>query len=257
MSIHRTQAIVLRSRKFRESSKIVIFFTLKHGKISTVAKGCLRPKSKFGSSLELFTRSSIIFYRKENRDLHTLSHSEVVKPHKGLRKDVVKVAYASVIGEMIDKLLPGEEPNKALYGLLGATLEQIDAADRSRLEIILSSCELKMLHLIGYGPELAKCIRCGAEIGKRTWFGLLSGGVLCRACSGKDLNAVEVSQEALALLREYQSEPIEMLGKRYSSDEVSREASDILHAFLRAQTGESATIRSLDFLERIRDISYA
>jgi DNA repair protein RecO (recombination protein O) len=257
MSIHRTQAIVLRSRKFRESSKIVVFFTLKYGKISAVAKGCLRPKSKFGSSLELFTRSSIIFYRKENRDLHTLSHSEIVKPHQGVRKDVVKVAYASVIGEMVDKLLPVEEPNKALYGLLGSALEEIDVVDRNRLEIVLSSYELKMLYHIGYGPELARCIRCGGSVDKKAWFGLLSGGVLCQMCRGKDLNAVEISQEALALMREYQSEPIGKLGRTHSSNEISREASDILHAFVRAQTGESATIKSLDFLERIRDASYA
>ena len=76
MSIQRTHAIVLRTRKVRESSKIAVFFTNKCGKISAIAKGSLRPKSKFGSSLELFTRSSIIFYKKENRELHTLSHSE-------------------------------------------------------------------------------------------------------------------------------------------------------------------------------------
>jgi DNA repair protein RecO (recombination protein O) len=257
MSIHRTHGIVLRTRKLRESSKIIVFFTRDYGKISAVAKGGFRPKSKFGSSLELFTRSAIIFYKKENRDLHTLSHSEILSSYKNLKKDVVKVAYASVAGEMVEKMVPGEESNKHLYTLLGSVLKQIDIAERTQLEVILSSYELKMLHLVGYGPELARCVRCGKPTGERVWFGLLSGGALCPMCSGKDLNAVEVSQDALNLLLEYESESIDKLRITYSADDVIREASDVLSSFIRAQIGEGAKIKSLDFLERMRETGYA
>jgi DNA repair protein RecO (recombination protein O) len=257
MSIHRTHGIVLRTRKIRESSRIVVFFTRDYGKISAVAKGSLRPKSKFGSSLELFTRSSIIFYKKENRDLHTLSHSEILNAYQDLKKDVVKLAYASVAGEMVERLVPGEEPNKQLFLLLDAALKQIDVAERPQLEVILTSYVLKMLHVVGYGPELARCVRCGKPVSGKVWFGLLSGGVVCPLCSGQDLNAVQISPKALDLLREYQGESIDKLSETYSADPVIREISDILSSFVRAQIGESAKIKSLDFLDRMRDASYA
>jgi DNA repair protein RecO (recombination protein O) len=257
MSIHRTPAIVLRTRKVRESSKIAVFFTRNYGKISALAKGCLKPKSKFGSSLELFTRSSIIFYRKENRELHTLSHSEIVNAFGGVKQDVVKLAYASVAGELVERLVPGEEPNKTLFSLLEAVLKEVDVATRSQLEVVLSSYELKMLHLVGYGPELARCVRCGKPAAEKSSFGLISGGVLCQACSGRDLNAVEMSPEALELLRAFEADSIGELRQRYSAGEVTREASDILNSFVRAQIGEGAKIKSLDFLERMRDASYA
>lgn len=257
MSIHRTQGIVLRARKIRESSRIVIFFTRDYGKISVIAKGSLKPKSKFGSSLELFTRSSIIFYRKENRDLHTLSHSDILSAHKGLKKDVVKLAYASVAGEMVERLVPGEEPNKQLYTLLDSVLKQIDIAERPQLEVILTSYVLKMLHVVGYGPELTGCVRCSKAVGEKAWFGLVSGGVLCRQCNGQDLNAVEVSPEALELLREFESGEIDKLRRAYTANNVTREISDILGAFVRTQIGEGGKIKSLDFLERMRDASFA
>jgi len=257
MSIHRTHAVVLRSRKIRESSKVVILFSQNFGKISTIAKGSLKPKSKFGSSLELFTHSSIIFYRKENRDLHTLSHSEIVNPFENLKKDVVKLAYASAAAEVVERLVPQEEPNKSLYALLLAALGEIEAAERRQLEIVLSSYELKVLHLVGYGPELARCVRCGRSLGERVWFGLLSGGVLCPACRDKDLNFMAVSEPALRLLRAYEAEPLEKLRKTHSADKVSREAADILSAFVRVQIGEGAAVKSLDFLERMRDIGNA
>jgi DNA repair protein RecO (recombination protein O) len=257
MSIHRTHGIVLRTRKLRESSKIVVFFTRDYGKISAVAKGSLKPKSKFGSSLELFTRSALIFYKKENRDLHTLSHSEILSPYGNLKKDVVKVAYASVAGEMVERMVPGEEKNKHLYTLLGSTLKEIDVAERPQLEVILSSYELKMLHLVGYGPELTRCVRCGKDIRSEVWFGLLSGGIVCQMCSGKELNALEMTKEALELIRDYESEPIDKLRRTYSANEVTREVADILNSFVRVQIGEAAKVKSLDFLERMRDASYA
>jgi len=256
MSIHRTHAIVLRTRKVRESSKIVVFFTNKCGKISAIAKGGFKPKSKFGSSLELFTRSSIIFYKKENRDLHTLSHSETLEAYQGIKDDVFKLAYASVAGEMVERLLPAEEPNEALFGLLASVLSEISLAERSKLEVILSSYELKTLYLVGYGPELAECVRCGKKVEEDAWFGLLSGGVLCADCRNKDLNALSISKEALDLLRDCRRESIKKIRKTYSSDRVSREAADILNAFFRAQISEGAKVRSLDFLERIRDTSF-
>jgi len=253
MSVHRTQAVVLRSRKIRESSKIVVLFSQSYGKISTIAKGSLKPKSKFGSSLEIFTHSSIMFYRKENRDLHTLSHSEIVNAFDNIKKDVVKLAYASVAGEVVERLVPQEEPNKGLFTLLVSALGAFDAAERPQLEIILSSYQLKMLHLIGYGPELARCVRCGREVGDRSWFGLLSGGSLCPMCKDEDLHAVAMSAEALALMRLYESEPIDKLRQARSSDGVTREVADILSSFVRVQLGEVAGVKSLDFLERIRD----
>jgi DNA repair protein RecO (recombination protein O) len=256
MSIHRTHAIVLRTRKVRESSKIAIFFTKGCGRISAIAKGSLRPKSKFGASLELFTRASIIFYKKENRELHTLSHSETLESFQGIKDDVFKLAYASVAAEMVERLMPAEEPNEPLFGLLVAVLREINLAERVQLEVILSSYELKTLYLVGYGPELARCVRCGRAVEGGVWFGLLSGGVLCPDCHSQDLNAMAVSPEALALLRDCKRQSIEKIRKTYSAGNTSREAADIVNAFFRAQISEGAKIRSLDFLERIRDTSF-
>jgi DNA repair protein RecO (recombination protein O) len=257
MSINRTQAVVLRSRKIRESSKVVVLFSQNYGKISTIAKGGFKPKSKFGSSLELFTHASIIFYKKENRDLHTLSHSEIVNSFDDVKRDVIKLAYASVAGEIVERLVPQEEPNKGLFGLLVAVLSEMNVAERRQLEILLSSYQLKMLHLIGYGPELARCVRCGKAVDDRIWFGLTSGGVLCPLCRDKDLNAVAISKPALELLRAYENEPLEKLRRSRSADKVTREVADVINSFLRVQVGEGAGVKSLEFLERIRDAGNA
>jgi DNA repair protein RecO (recombination protein O) len=114
-----------------------------------------------------------------------------------------------------------------------------------------------MLHLVGYGPELARCVRCGKAVAERVWFGLVSGGILCPMCSGKDLNAVELSPEALKLLRAYESESIDRLRVTSLASTATREVSDLLSSFIRTQIGEGAKIKSMDFLERMRETGYA
>ncbi len=61
--IVRTEALCLRSRPIRESSKLVTFFALDEGRLVCVARGARRPKSKFGAALEPFAVSRIIYYR--------------------------------------------------------------------------------------------------------------------------------------------------------------------------------------------------
>lgn len=253
MSIQRTHGVVLRSRKIRESSKIVLFFTRDLGKISAIAKGSLRPKSKFGGSLELFTRCAIILYTKQDRNLHTLSHAEILASYDNLKKDVVKLAYGGVVGELVEKFCPNEEPNRSIYELLARTLGEIDAAQRDQLEVIVSMYELKFLELIGYAPQLDVCVRCGHTADDEVWFGLTSGGLLCQECHNRDLNAVRLSPNALSILRAYSNSSMQDVIKKVRSDSATREVSNLLHSFLRMQAGDGVTIKSLDFLERMRD----
>ncbi len=45
-------AYVLHSRPYRDTSALVDFFTLEHGKVSAVVKGARNPKSKFRAVLQ-------------------------------------------------------------------------------------------------------------------------------------------------------------------------------------------------------------
>lgn len=258
MSINRSEAIVLRARKVRDTSKIVVFFTKRFGKVSAMAKGGLRPKSKFGSSLEILTHSLIIFYAKENRNVHTLSHSETLNPFTDAKADFAKLAYASVAVEILERLTPPEEPNEGLFDLAVLTLREFDAAAREELEVILASYLLKLLHLVGYGPSLSTCVRCGKKIGDGSVsFGLLSGGVLCRSCVDRDINSVHLDLDVLNLMRSFEKRSVKQIRKDSSPDDPSRGATDILTAFVRMVMGEGARVKSLEFLERIRDSNYA
>jgi hypothetical protein len=58
-------------------------------------------------------------------------------------------------------------------------------------------------------------------------------------------------------MRLCEGEPFDKLRQAYPGSAVTREVADILNSFVRAQLGEGAGVKSLDFLERIRDAGNA
>ena len=76
-------------------------FTLEHGVRSVMAKGALRPKSRYGGVLEPFTEGTATFYLKEGRDLHTLSGFDLLRSRQALGRSLVGFAGASLLAEIV------------------------------------------------------------------------------------------------------------------------------------------------------------
>src|SRR5256886_11602825 len=86
MALVTTPAVVLQTYRYSETSKVVRLATRELGVQSAIAKGALRPKSRFGAGLELLSEGSAQLYFHEARELHTLdrkstrlnsSHSQI------------------------------------------------------------------------------------------------------------------------------------------------------------------------------------
>ena len=66
---HVTPAIVLRTRPFGESDKIVSFLTENFGKITGIAKGAMRSRKRFVNSLEPFSLVNLCFQDRAHTNL--------------------------------------------------------------------------------------------------------------------------------------------------------------------------------------------
>jgi len=176
----RTEGIVLRRRDFGESDRILVLFTRKLGRVSVIAKGSRKPSSRISGHLELFMRSSFLISR--GRNLHILTQAETIEPFEGLRKDLVGVGLGSYVIELIDAITYDEGSNLKLYDLLVTTLDLLAAG--ADPEITIRYYELHALDLVGFRPELFKCVECGKEVIEQDQF--LSGelgGVVCPDCT--------------------------------------------------------------------------
>jgi DNA repair protein RecO len=132
-----TEAVVLHSRKFGDTSKIVSFYTQEDGLISTIAKGSRALKNKFGSSLDPLNCSEITYYRKPNRDLFLLSKAELVKTYKSILTSYDKMIAGLAVLETVSQSQTHHEPNENLYKLIFRTLDAMNTHDEMETSILM------------------------------------------------------------------------------------------------------------------------
>lgn len=202
-NIQKTEGIILATRPFKESSLFANFYTHKFGKIRTIAKGCRRPKSKMCGALEPFVRDEIIFYKRESKDLYTLSDAVVIDDFEPVRRSVRKVAAALTLCEFIDKTSPAEDPDEKTYSLLLNFLEVIAKAEETELRAIVYLYLLRGMEHAGLRPHLADCVRCRTtcdRTGVKTNFSIAAGGIVCDRHF--DDTVVSLRTETLTALRQ-------------------------------------------------------
>lgn len=144
--------IVIRLRRFSETSLIVNWLTRDSGRVDTLAKGALRPKSLFRGKLDLFYEARFSFLRSRRSGLHTLRETILVEPHAALRRDLGRLRQASYCAALIEQTTEKEAPLEGCYQMLRNILE---ALARSALPAAtLFAFELKLLAELGVKPDL-------------------------------------------------------------------------------------------------------
>lgn len=207
--ILRSEGIVLKAYNFRETSRIITFFSKDFGKLKLLAKGIRKPGSKFGASLELFTHSSVIFYKKETKEIYTLSDSHIIHSFDRLRSNLVSFILASNILNFLSAATPTEEPNPQLFTLSLLTFRLIE--DHPKV-MLLWGYLIKALALLGYSPELSRCIEC-KKLSTSTWLDIERGGIICEGCRGNRKNILVLSKSTMSILKKAQREPLRKLSE--------------------------------------------
>ena len=72
------EAIVLKRIEYGEADRILTVLTKNHGKISVIAKGVRKPKSKLAGGIEIFCVNSISYVNSKN-ELKTLASAQVAE----------------------------------------------------------------------------------------------------------------------------------------------------------------------------------
>ncbi|HSB10990.1 MAG TPA: DNA repair protein RecO [Blastocatellia bacterium] len=199
MSLHRTEAFVLRTYSLKEADKICVFFTREQGKIRGVAHGARKIRSRFGSSLEPFTEVTLGYFQKEGRELISISTCDIVRSHfeRGAR-DVETASAFSYMAELLTEFLPEHEANEKIYRLVLATLEAIEA--HPDVSQILRYFETWLLKLVGFFPDTSNCAGCDEQIPSGETVYLASDGApRCVACSGGKGVAIDPHVRAIIL----------------------------------------------------------
>jgi DNA repair protein RecO (recombination protein O) len=124
-----TEAILLRKRKFSDTSLIVSWCTESLGCIQTVAKGARRTKTPFAGKLDLFFEAEISVVRSKRSNLHTLTEIVLKNPFSGIRSNYLRTQTAAYFVELIEICTERDHREPELFGLLRRAFGYLNAND--------------------------------------------------------------------------------------------------------------------------------
>lgn len=206
---HITTAIVLRTRPFAESDKIVSFLTEDLGKVTGIAKGARHSRKRFANSLEPFALVKLHIQEYPNRSLVFIAAADLLLGFKHLFTSLVKISYASYMVEITEGLIAEREDNHLVFEHLKNGLGYLDENEPSLR--FLTAFELTLLRLTGYKPLLDHCKYCGGKDRQQTvaqWhFSLRDGGILCPSCARTRKQTFLIGAMAVEVLKNLQAEP--------------------------------------------------
>lgn len=243
----RTEAVVLRRHDLGEADRIVTLYSAHVGKLRAVAKGVRRPTSKLGGHLELFTRSQVLLARGRNLDI--ITQAETVSAFLGLREDLWRAGHAYYVAELLDRLTEEHSENHALYQLLVATLDRVARARRPDQAVRLF--EMRALELLGFRPELRRCVVCRGPLeAEQLAFSPSDGGLICRSCQLSRPTARCLSPNAVKVLRLYQEDAWEMVSRLRLADDLGSELEQVLREQI--QFAADVQLKSAAFVSSLR-----
>jgi DNA repair protein RecO (recombination protein O) len=246
--LYRTEAIVLARMDYGEADRILTIYTPRHGKFRVIAKGSRRPLSKMGPHLEYCARTRLDLAR--GRELDVVTAAETVDGHPGLQADLDAFGHACHCCEMLDRLTQDRQENEAAFDLLASSLRLLsDGVDPFH---VARHYELALLTILGYRPELYRCVSCGAELmAEANAFSSRRGGMLCPRCRGADAGSRPLTVNAQKYLRSLDRRGLSFVVRLPIGDDLRSEVEAALGAYLRHVTERD--LASLRVLREMRE----
>ncbi len=243
MSQISTPAIVIASFRYGETSKIVRLATRDYGVQSAIAKGALRPKSRFGAALQVLSEGTAHYLAKENRELHTLTGFDVGRVHVGLTERLDRYAAATALAELQLRLAPSA-PHPGSFAVLADALAVLEIAPDEAVGVLALRALWRLVNVLGFAPALEQCARDGAELPEgAVAFSIMEGGALCPTCArmqpAPELPAA--AREALGAFINLDRE-LPLLDERHATAHRR-----LLSRWVRHHLGEQAELPALEF----------
>lgn len=158
--IEKTEAIVLRCVPFSETSRMVVWFTQDHGKVTTAIKGSQRAKSMFIGQYDLFYTCELLYYQRETDHVHAIKECSPLHMRTMLRSNWKACAAASYMADLFSRFSPARAHQPGLYELLAYGLDHAPLVSVN--PTFLFWFELSVLRRLGLAPRLTTPNQAGA-----------------------------------------------------------------------------------------------
>jgi DNA repair protein RecO (recombination protein O) len=166
-----------------------------------------------------------------------------------MRADLVRLSYAHYVAELVDAFTVEQLANYPAYAAAVSALRRISTAEDPALSV--RSFEVQLLGLMGYRPQLHRCLGCDTPIEPvSNRFSPKMGGILCPSCAAEDRAARPISVQALKVLRNLQTNEAAILQLPEIPIDIRQEVEARLQEYIEYRLEKGP--RSVRFLDQLR-----
>ena len=173
---------MLRSIRYGEADRVLHLYTPGYGRLSAIAKGVRRARSRFGARLEPFFHIRVILHQGRS-DLHTVTSVDTITAYRSLREHAATLDAAARACDAVGRLFETPDPHPEVFRLLANELALLDLDAGQARPANGLAFRLKLLLAAGILPQLASCADCG-ESEHLQGFSAAAGGVVCNCLRG-------------------------------------------------------------------------
>lgn len=186
MPLVATDAIVLHTFDYLETSRILRLATRELGVQSVLARGARRSSGRFGSALDLFAEGTAMLDVRPGRDLQTLTGFDVLRARPSLAADIARFTAASTISECVQRLVT-EDHAPAAFDITRLALDALATADAESAVAVTLGALWRLVAELGFMPSLDHCAACHSAVDPDAAlaFSHVAGGVLCPRCASR------------------------------------------------------------------------
>ncbi len=193
------EGLILRRWGAHEADKWVSLLTREQGKLRLRVKGAYKPTSRMGMLAEPLNivRTRVV----QGRHQRLMVQPQMVSTFLRVRSELERLSAALALLELIDRWLPEEHAEPAVYETAVAALTALERVQESLT--VMGWALWRLLSLLGYCPQLDACARCGRADPNEGWvLNADEGQLLCARCGG-GRTATRLSSEQVTTLRDW------------------------------------------------------
>ena len=194
----KTKGIVITSKDFKDSDKLVTIFSLEFGLIHARLRGVKKSGAKLAFACQPFALVEFILIQKSG--FYTVINASSIDQFFEITSDFDNYIFMLACLEVVEKTVKENDPQKDLFILLLNSFKLVCYENISAM-IVFIKFMLESMNDLGFKIEVEYCAECGNELtNNEFYFSFDNNGLICGKCANK-IDCLELTKGEASILK--------------------------------------------------------
>lgn len=198
--IYNSEALILSSRPYSETSIICNLFTKEYGRLSIISKGARTLKNPNRAILQPLQFIDLHYYYKPKRNIQLLKEATINTHFFNISNNYKKIIYSFNIIDITNQICTIDNPNKIIFRLVKKVLNKINNCQNQEIDLYYTFFQLQLLRYLGLQPLIDNCSICSQVLYDAAYDRSI-GQLVCKKCYENTANMLSLTNNEIKILK--------------------------------------------------------